>query len=94
MAHVVVLGAGIGGLTAAYDMKEQLRPGDKLTVIAENSYFQFTPSNPWVAVGWRTREDITMDLAPALARKDIALVATPARTRSSWSTARPSTTIT
>ncbi|OHC62094.1 MAG: pyridine nucleotide-disulfide oxidoreductase [Rhodocyclales bacterium GWA2_65_20] len=79
MAHVVVLGAGVGGLTAAYDMKEQLRPGDKLTVVAENPYFQFTPSNPWVAVSWRTREDITMDLAPYLAKKGIELVATPAK---------------
>ena len=79
MAHVVVLGAGVGGLTAAYDMKEQLRPGDKLTVITENPYFQFTPSNPWVAVSWRTREDITLDLAPYLAKKDINLIATAAK---------------
>jgi sulfide:quinone oxidoreductase len=79
MAHVVVLGAGVGGLTAAYDMKEQLRSGDKLTVITENPYFQFTPSNPWVAVSWRTREDITMDLAPYLEKKGINLIATAAK---------------
>jgi sulfide:quinone oxidoreductase len=79
MAHVVLLGAGIGGLTAAYDMKEQLRPGDKLTVISENPYFQFTPSNPWVAVGWRTREDICMDLGSALAKKGIEHIATAAK---------------
>jgi sulfide:quinone oxidoreductase len=74
MAHVVILGAGVGGLTAAYDMKEQLRPGDTLTVISENPYFQFTPSNPWVAVNWRTREDITFEMAPYLAKKGINLV--------------------
>jgi sulfide:quinone oxidoreductase len=74
MAHVVVLGAGIGGLTAAYDMKEQLRPGDTLTVVSENSYFQFTPSNPWVAVNWRSREDISFEMAPYLAKKDINLI--------------------
>jgi sulfide:quinone oxidoreductase len=79
MAHVVVLGAGIGGLTAAYDMKEQLRSGDTLTVISENPYWQFTPSNPWVAVSWRTREDITFDLAPYLERKGIKLIATAAK---------------
>jgi sulfide:quinone oxidoreductase len=79
MAHVVILGAGIGGLTAAYDMKEKLRPSDKLTVISENPYFQFTPSNPWVAVNWRTREDITMALAPHLEKKGINLVATAAK---------------
>jgi sulfide:quinone oxidoreductase len=79
MAHVVILGAGIGGLTAAYDMKEKLGPSDKLTVISENPYFQFTPSNPWVAVNWRTREDITMELAPYLEKKGINLVATAAK---------------
>jgi sulfide:quinone oxidoreductase len=79
MAHVVVLGAGIGGLTAAYDMKEQLRPGDTLTVISENPYFQFTPSNPWVAVNWRSREDITFDMAPYVEKKDINLVSTAAK---------------
>ncbi|WIM04959.1 MAG: NAD(P)/FAD-dependent oxidoreductase [Candidatus Nitricoxidivorans perseverans] len=73
MAHVVVLGAGIGGLTAAYDMKERLRPGDTVTVVTEKSYFQFTPSNPWLAVNWRTREDITFELAPCLERKNIRL---------------------
>jgi sulfide:quinone oxidoreductase len=79
MAHVVVLGAGIGGLTAAYDMKEQLRPGDTLTVISENPYFQFTPSNPWVAVNWRSREDITFEMAPYVEKKDINLVSTAAK---------------
>lgn len=79
MAHVVVLGAGVGGLTAAYDMKEQLRPSDKLTVISENPYFQFTPSNPWVAVSWRSREDITMDLKPHLEKKGINLIASGAK---------------
>jgi sulfide:quinone oxidoreductase len=74
MAHIVVLGAGVGGLTAAYDMKEQLRSGDKVTVITENPYFQFTPSNPWVAVNWRTREDITIDLATYLQKKGIDLI--------------------
>ncbi|MDP2810254.1 MAG: FAD/NAD(P)-binding oxidoreductase [Rhodocyclaceae bacterium] len=73
MTHVVVLGAGIGGLTAAYDMKEKLRPGDIVTVVTENPYFQFTPSNPWVAVNWRARQDITFDLAPCLERKNIRL---------------------
>ena len=79
MAHIVILGAGIGGLTAAYDMKEQLRSGDKVTVVTEYPYFQFTPSNPWLAVNWRTREDITMPLAPHLEKKGIALVATAAK---------------
>ncbi|MEW6165511.1 MAG: FAD/NAD(P)-binding oxidoreductase [Pseudomonadota bacterium] len=79
MAHIVILGAGIGGLNAAYDMKEQVGPNDKVTVINDNPYFQFTPSNPWVAVSWRTRDDITFDMAPYLERKGIGFVAKAAK---------------
>lgn len=74
MTHIVILGAGIGGLTAAYDMQAMLKAGEKVTVISENPYFQFTPSNPWVAVQWRTREDITLDLKSCLERKGIGLI--------------------
>jgi sulfide:quinone oxidoreductase len=79
MAHIVILGAGIGGLNAAYDMKEQVGPKDKVTVVSEHPYFQFTPSNPWVAVNWRSREDISFELAPYLEKKGIGLIAKAAK---------------
>jgi sulfide:quinone oxidoreductase len=79
MAHVVVMGAGIGGLNAAYDMREQLSSGDSVTVISEYPYFQFTFSNPWLAVNWRSREDISFDMAPYLEKKGIKLIATAAK---------------
>ena len=69
MAHIVILGAGIGGMPAAYEMSEKLRPGDKLTVISNYAMHHFTPSNPWVAVDWRKRGDIEVDIAPLLAKK-------------------------
>jgi sulfide:quinone oxidoreductase len=72
MAHVVVLGAGLGGTIMAYEMKDQLRPGDTLTVVTKDPKYHFVPSNPWVAVGWRKPDDIEIDLAPVLARKGIA----------------------
>jgi len=73
MAHVVVLGAGLGGVIMAYEMKDQLGRGDRLTVINRGSTYSFVPSNPWVAVGWRKRDEIEVDLAQAMARRDIAL---------------------
>ena len=72
MAHIVVLGAGLGGTIMAYEMKDQLRPGDTLTVITKDPKYHFVPSNPWVAVDWRKPEDIEVDLAPVLAKKGIA----------------------
>jgi sulfide:quinone oxidoreductase len=32
------------------------------------------PSNPWIAVGWREREDITVDLAPTMAKRKIDFI--------------------
>ena len=73
MAHVVVLGAGLGGVIMAYEMKEKLGANDRLTVVNLGSTFSFVPSNPWVAVGWRKREDVSVDLVPTFARRGIAL---------------------
>ncbi len=74
MAHVVVLGAGIGGMPMAYEMRESLRAEDRVTVISDGPDFHFVPSNPWVAVNWRKREDIAFPIAPYLARKNIAFL--------------------
>ena len=79
MAHIVILGAGIGGMSCAYEMREQVRPEDKVTVISDSPEFQFTPSNPRVAVNWRTKEDITIPIAPYFERKGISLIATAAK---------------
>ncbi|MCA0242036.1 MAG: FAD-dependent oxidoreductase [Proteobacteria bacterium] len=75
MAHIVVMGAGIGGMPAAYELRERLAREHRITVVGAQSYFQFTPSNPWVAVGWRQRSDIVLPIAPLLERKGIAFVA-------------------
>ncbi len=74
MAHVIIIGAGTGGLPAAYDIKAKLGPQHKVTVIHNAEYFQFVPSNPWVAIGWRTRADITLPLASLLANKGIDFI--------------------
>lgn len=73
MAQIVILGAGLGGVIMAYELKDKLRPDDSLTVVNEGSTYSFVPSNPWVAVGWRQREDISVDLAAVFARRGIAL---------------------
>ena len=74
MAHIIVLGAGIGGLPAAYELREALGGGHRITVVNAKDYFQFVPSNPWLAVGWRTRDTITLQLAPLLRAKNIDFV--------------------
>jgi sulfide:quinone oxidoreductase len=74
MAHIVILGAGIGGMPMAYEMKELARKEDTVTVISNSDTFQFTPSNPWVGVNWRDRSDVTFPIAPYLAKKGINFI--------------------
>ncbi|MFA7429464.1 MAG: FAD/NAD(P)-binding oxidoreductase [Rhodospirillaceae bacterium] len=76
MAHIVIMGAGIGGVPMAYEMREQAREEDTITVVSNNPRFHFVPSNPWVAVNWRKRSDIEIELEPCLAKKNIGFVHT------------------
>jgi sulfide:quinone oxidoreductase len=80
MAHIVILGAGMGGLPAAYELRATLDRQHKVTVINATDYFQFVPSNPWLAVGWRTRAAITLPLQPLLAKHQIDFIAKRVKT--------------
>jgi sulfide:quinone oxidoreductase len=75
MAHIVVLGAGIGGMPTAYELRAALDRSHRITVVNAVDYFQFVPSNPWLAVGWREREAITFQIRPHLEKQGIEFVA-------------------
>jgi len=74
MAHIVIIGAGLGGMPMAFEMREHARPGDTVTVVANTRKFHFVPSNPWVAVNWRRRDEIELDVEPLLKRREIEFV--------------------
>lgn len=73
MARVAVLGAGLGGVIMAYELRDVLGKGHEVVVVNKGSTYSFVPSNPWVAVGWRDKTAIEVDLAPVFARRDIEL---------------------
>ncbi|WP_026380728.1 NAD(P)/FAD-dependent oxidoreductase [Afifella pfennigii] len=79
MTKVVLMGAGLGGIVMAYEMKDKLGAGDELTVVHLGTSYSFVPSNPWIAVGWRKREDIAVELEPIFARKGIGFRSEGAR---------------
>ncbi|MDH3933621.1 MAG: NAD(P)/FAD-dependent oxidoreductase [Gammaproteobacteria bacterium] len=79
MARVVIIGASTGGLPAAYEMREALGKEHKVTVISNTDTFHFVPSNPWVAVGWRTEKDTSFKLEPRLNAKNIDFIPTGAK---------------
>jgi len=73
MSHVVVLGAGLGGTIMAYELREALGEAHSVSVVNKGREYSFVPSNPWVAVGWRDREAVTVDLEPVFKKRGIAL---------------------
>jgi sulfide:quinone oxidoreductase len=75
MAHVIVMGAGIGGMPAAYELRKRLGKQHEVTLVGASEHFQFTPSNPWVAVGWRTPAEVTVPIRPNVEKKGIRFVA-------------------
>lgn len=74
MAHIIIVGSGLGGMTMAFEMRADARPGDRITVVSNNPKFHFVPSNPWVAVDWRKREDIEVEVGPVLEKRNIDFI--------------------
>lgn len=64
LPRIVVLGAGLGGAMAAYEIEAAVRGRAELQVISDNETFSFVPSNPWVAVKWRQPKHIQVNLPP------------------------------
>jgi sulfide:quinone oxidoreductase len=75
MASIVFIGAGLGGMAGAYEMHDAVGSQHTVTVINERESFQFVPSNPWLAVGWREAAQISFPIRPYLEKKGIQFVA-------------------
>ncbi len=71
LPRIVVLGAGLGGTIAAYEIRDATKGRAEVTVVSDSEDYWFVPSNPWVAVRWREPEAIRVPLAPVMAKKGI-----------------------
>jgi sulfide:quinone oxidoreductase len=74
MARIIVLGGSFGGLTAAFELKRLLGNKADVTLLCGQDKFVFVPSLPWVAMGWRRAEDITLSLDNILKPKGIKFI--------------------
>lgn len=70
--RIVILGAGLGGAIAAFEIKQAVGDKAQVEVVSQGDTFHFVPSNPWVAVHWRKRDAIEVKLPPVFAKKGIA----------------------
>lgn len=78
-SHIVVLGAGLGGTIAAYEIRDALKGKARITVVNKGEDYWFVPSNPWVAVGWRKSEALRVHLPPVMHKRGIAFTGVGAR---------------
>jgi sulfide:quinone oxidoreductase len=79
MSRIVVVGGSFGGLTAAFEVKRLLGKKADVTVVSDDDRFVFLPSLPWLIMGWRKPEDITLKVSDILRPKGIEFVHDPAK---------------
>ena len=63
------LAPDLGGAIAAFEIKDAVGATPTSPSISQGDTFHFVPSNPWVAVGWRKREAIEVELAAGVGQK-------------------------
>jgi sulfide:quinone oxidoreductase len=71
VAHVVVVGAGFGGLKAVEELRAR-DAGVAITLVAPSPRFLYWPNLVWVPSGWREPEDLTCDVRDWLFRRRAA----------------------
>jgi sulfide:quinone oxidoreductase len=80
MARVAIIGAGVGGVPCAYELRKRLGSEHQVTLIGSSPYFEFTPSNPWIAVGWRQPQQTRIELTQPLGSKGVKWIPEPVDT--------------
>ncbi|MBN8500585.1 MAG: NAD(P)/FAD-dependent oxidoreductase [Sphingomonadales bacterium] len=79
LPKIIILGAGLGGTIAAYEIRDAVKGKAEVMVINDQEDYWFVPSNPWVAVRWRKPDAIKVHLPPIMARKGIGFTAVGAK---------------
>ena len=72
LPRIVVLGAGLGGTIAAYEIREAVKGKAEVMVVCDQEDYWFVPSNPWVAVRWREPEAIRVHLPPVIPKSGLS----------------------
>ncbi len=76
---IVILGAGVGGLIAANELRQRLPTEHRIVLVEKNPRHAFAPSFLWLMTGDRQPEHITRDIRQ-LVRSGIEVVLAEAQT--------------
>jgi len=74
MTRIVIIGGSFGGLVSAFELKRLLGNKAEITVVCNQENFVFIPSLPWLSMGWRRPQDITLSLERILKPKEIRFI--------------------
>ena len=74
MARIVVVGAGLGGLPTAYELRRLLPEPHQIVLISNTPMFSFLPSLPWVGLDLMPLEAIQLELEPLVMARGIELI--------------------
>ena len=79
LPQIIIIGAGLGGTIAAYEIRAATKGKADVTVVNDQEDYWFVPSNPWVAVRWREPDAIKVNLPPIMAKKGIGFTSAGAK---------------
>jgi sulfide:quinone oxidoreductase len=74
MAHVVVIGAGLGGLPTAYELRHLLPAQHTVTLISDQPQFTFIPGLVRVALNMAPLDHFQLDLEPLVKQQGLNLI--------------------
>ena len=74
MAHIVIIGAGVAGVSVAQDLRATGGDEHAITLINESDCFYYSPSLNWFSIGWRDEDDICFSLSRELAHENINIL--------------------
>jgi len=79
MAHILIIGGGPNGLAMAYEMLEQTRAEDRITLVSSGEQMRASTHAPWSGGRAGAGEDPSFELGAALEKKGIGFSAAGAR---------------
>lgn len=72
--NVVVLGGGLGGMTASKLLSSQVGRSGTVTLVEPRATIPLPSSLPWIALGWREPKKIQRNLKTLARRKNVRIV--------------------
>lgn len=66
--RTVILGGGVGGVTAAVELSRRLAGRGEVVLVDKEGQHFFQPSYPWLMMGWRTPDRVSRPLVRLKAR--------------------------